>query len=304
MLAILLASLLAAPGPAPAAKVPVSPEPMLVSTAWLAERLGQPDLLVFHVGDDRTRASYEAAHIPGAQFLHPWNELAAPRAEGALSRELPDPAVLQANLRAKGVTERSRIVLYWSDGYATPTARTYLTLAWAGLGDRVSILDGAIDAWTAEGRPLTTEVPTVAAGDVVVRPRDDVVVDADYVHRNLHAATVRVVDARNERFYQGAETGQGRNGHIPGAANVPFTSILTEGGAFKDPAALRTLFVEAGADPGSQVVTYCHIGQQASLVWFAARVAGFEARMFDGSFQEWARRTELPVDPGTPRPEG
>lgn len=281
-----------------------APLPMVVSTRWLADHLTEPGLVVFHVGDDRSKATYDAGHIPGAQFLNPWTEISAPRQEGGLSLEMPTAEQLKSALEAKGVGERSRIVLYQSNQYFSPVARAYLTLEYAGLQDRVAILDGGLERWTAEGHPVNTDGPTVAPGRFTPRLRSELVVDADYVHRSLDNPSIAVVDSRDPRFYQGAETRQGRNGHIPGATNIPFSSIVTEGGLFKDPETLKSMFVEAGAAPGDRVVTYCHIGQQASLVWFGARLAGYDAVLFDGSFQLWARRTDLPVDPGTqPPPE-
>ena len=271
--------------------------PMVVTTQWLAERLGDRDLVILHVGDDRSKPTYDAGHIPGAQFVHPWKELAAPRQEGggALNLELPPPELLQATLESKGISNASRVVVYAADGYNTPTTRTYLTLEYAGLGGRIAVLDGGLEAWKAAGHPVTAEVPTPAKGSFTLALRPELVVDAAFVHGNVENPKVAVIDARNEEFYNGRETNQGRNGHIPGARSIPFPSIIDSAGRFKDQATLRTMFAEAGAEPGDRVVTYCHIGQQATLVWFGARLAGFDAVLYDGSFQDWAQRTELPV---------
>jgi thiosulfate/3-mercaptopyruvate sulfurtransferase len=103
------------------------------------------------------------------------------------------------------------------------------------------------------------------------------------------------VDARDTSFYNGRETRQGRNGHIPGAASLYFGRIVDSSGKFLSPVQLKAVFTESGVQQGQTVVTYCHIGQQASFVWFAARYLGFPARLYDGSFQDWALRKELPV---------
>jgi len=292
---------LALPGPTVMAQDQDSMPPV-VSTRWLAEHLRDPDLVILHVGDDRSRPTYDAGHIPGARFLHPWNELAAPRQEGALNLELPVGERLQASLEAKGISNSSRVVVYSADQYFTPTTRSLLTLEYAGLRGRVAILDGGLEAWRAENRPVTTEIPTVRPGSFALRTLDGLVVSAPFVAANLENPKVAVIDARAPQFYQGAETRQGRNGHIQGARNIPFTSIVTEDGHFKDVATLRRMFQEAGAETGDRVVTYCHIGQQASLVWFAARLAGYDAALYDGSFQDWARRTDLPVVTPSPPP--
>ena len=264
---------------------------MLVSTAWVAERLHDPKLVLFQVG---VRAEYDGAHIPGAQF-NEMRDVAAPRGPG-LVLELPSPAQLDSTLEARGVSDDSRIVIYWGNDWVSPTARIYLTLYWAGLGSRVSILDGGLPAWRAEGRAVTTEVPTPNRGSITLRPRDDVVVTAAWVASKLADQGVVVVDARTPQFYDGRDTSGVRPGHIPGARNLPFTEIVDSAGRFESPARLAELLRGAGADPSDLVVAYCHIGQQASLVWFGARLLGFDARLYDGSFTEWTTLQQYPVE--------
>jgi thiosulfate/3-mercaptopyruvate sulfurtransferase len=253
--------------------------------------------VLFQIGDNASRPVYDAGHIPGSQFLNPFSELAAPRSDqpGSLYLELPAPAQLDSVLEAKGVSNDSWIVLVMAAEYFSPTGRTALTLEYAGLGANVSVLDGGLEAWKAAGKPVTTEVPAPRRGSLTLSLQPGVVVGADFVKDNLQNPRVAIIDSRTPNFYQGAETRQGRNGHIPGAANIPFNTVIGEGGAFKDLTALRAMFQAAGAEPGDRIVTYCHIGQQASLVWFAARLLGYDAALYDGSFQEWARLAELPV---------
>jgi thiosulfate/3-mercaptopyruvate sulfurtransferase len=284
----LLLTVLAAP--------PSSSElPRLVSVDWLAAHLHDPDLVVFQIGDKQSRPTYDVGHIPGSQFVDPWRELSAPRVDGALALEMPSAAVLDSVLEAKGVSGDSRIVVVFADEYYSPAGRTVLALEYAGLGGRVGLLDGGLDAWKAAGHEVTTVVPTPAPGRLTVRIDSSVVVDADYVAHHLQRAGVAIVDARSRNFYDGADTRQGRNGHLPGAGSLYFGSVVGDDGRLKDRAALRALFEAAGVRPGDRVVAYCHIGQQASLVWFAAGLAGYDAALYDGSFQEWARRTDLPV---------
>jgi len=180
--------------------------------------------------------------------------------------------------------------------WASPTTRTFLTLEYLGLGERTSILDGGLPAWRAAGNPVTTEVRAATPGKLTPRPKNDVVVDAAWVNAHLRDASVTIVDARHTRFYEGDPGRMPRGGHIPGAKSVPYVALLEESGAYKNTAAMAEAFRAAGVPPGSTVVTYCHIGQQASLVWFVARMLGYNARMYDGSFEDWSRRTELPIE--------
>jgi thiosulfate/3-mercaptopyruvate sulfurtransferase len=297
---LLLAGLaLAAANPAPLQ----SGAPLIVTTAWLAQHLSDRDLVLFHIGDQTSKPVYDEGHIPGAQFLNPFQELSTPRVEGALFLELPSVEVLDSVLEARGISDQSRIVLYSARQYFTPTSRTLFTLEYAGLAGRVSILDGGLEVWKSEGRAVTAEVPTPARGRLSVRPNPAIVADADFVRASLESSKVRLVDARDTSFYNGRETRQGRNGHIKGAVSLPFSTMVDSSGKFRSPSVLQAQFAAAGVQPGQTVVTYCHIGQQASLVWFMARVLGYDAKMYDGSFQDWAARAELPVVNPAAKPE-
>jgi thiosulfate/3-mercaptopyruvate sulfurtransferase len=288
-LACLAALACAAPGAAA--------DSMLVTPAWLAARLHDPRVVVFHIGP---RAEYDTAHIAGAQYLE-LRDLAAPR-DSLVPLELPAAAALDSTLEARGVADDSRIVLYWSSQWVSPATRAYLTLVWAGLGDRVSILDGGLAAWRAAGQPVTREVPGPAPrfGALTLRPRSDVVVTAAWVNAHRADPAVAIIDARTPRFYTGEDTSYARPGHIAGAGSLPFTAVVDSGGHFLPRPAIDSLLAAAGASPGELVVTYCHIGQQATAVWFAARRAGREARLYDGSYTEWDRLTDYPVERTAP----
>lgn len=266
---------------------------LLVSTAWLADRLHDPSLVIIHVGN---RGAYDRGHIPGARFL---DYGAFTERRGRLYTELPAPDSLERLLEGIGVSDDSRIILYQPSNHPTMAARLFVTLEYLDLGARTSMLNGGLQAWQAEGRPTSTDSPRVSTGSLTVRPRDDIVVDHGWVATQVETPSVAVLDARTPEFYTG-EAGitmhAFRPGHIPGAGNVPFTTLTDASGRFKDRATLRTMFAEAGAGPGKRVVTYCHLGQQASLLYFVARYLGYEARMYDGSFEDWSARDDLPVD--------
>lgn len=263
---------------------------MLVSTGWLAEHLNDRSVVIINIGP---RASYDAGHIPGARFL----EMSSIAASGQpLTLELPPVEKLKSSFEELGVSDNSRIVICFLANYVTPATRVFFTLDYLGLGKQAALLDGGFEAWRGEGKTITTDAPALRRGTITPRPRPELVVDAAWVSANLSKPKVAIVDARAPEFYTGKSAGRmPRGGHIPSAVNVPFSSLADEANKLKDSATLKKLFEEAGIKPGKEVVSYCHIGQQATLIYFVAKYLGYDARLYDGSFEDWSRRSELPV---------
>jgi thiosulfate/3-mercaptopyruvate sulfurtransferase len=271
---------------------------MIVSTAWLADHLKDPNLVILSIGD---KTEYEKEHIPGALPIT-LNEISTPMVDGQLMLELLPADQLQKVFAGLGITNGSRIVLYMSRDWISPTTRVYLTLDAMGLGAQTSILDGGFRVWKDEGRPATAEVTTAKRGELKLCPQSDVIATADYVHDNVKHSGVAIIDARNTPFYTGERAGRNHNGssqragHIPGAGSIPFDSLIDEKGYFLKPDQLRAKFAAAGAKAGDRVVSYCHIGQQATVVYFTARYLGFDARLFDGSFEDWNAHADWAVE--------
>ena len=270
---------------------------MLVSTAWLAGHLQDPNLVILSIGQ---KAEYVHGHIPGALYLE-YADTRLARSPVDLTFELPPVANLVEVFGKLGVTNQSHVILYFSQDMVSQTTRVFLTLDALGLGSQTSILDGGFPVWQSEGRPVSTERRLVVRGKLEPCPQNDVITGVDYVRANLHRSGVAIVDARDLEYYTGAKHADGkRAGHIPGARGLTYSTLLDESGKFRPPDVLAVMFRDAGIQPGDRVVAYCHIGQQATVVYFVARYLGYDARLYDGSWEDWSAHIELPVETSAP----
>ena len=278
---------------AAAGTAPLTP---VVSVAWLGDWIGRPEIVILQLG---TAESFARGHIPGAIRLDFDAEVIAPGVEGGLRMELPEPAALQQALRAKGVRADSKIVIVFD--VATNFARagrTFFTLEWAGLRDRVAVLDGGYPSWQASGRYIATGPGKVVAvvGDITLSPTGALLATKDSVRASVAGGGRRMVDARLSEFYNDErDNGMPRGGRIVGAVNLPFNSAVNANGMFKSRAELEQLVAAAGIGAADPLTTYCHIGLQASWMYLTLRALGRDVTMYDGSFDEWSRDVSLPV---------
>ena len=168
-----------------------------------------------------------------------------------------------------------------------------------GLGENTSILDGGLPQWKKENKPVTSEVRKIKRGKIIIKnPQTVDVVDINFVKEKLDDPGYQIVDARTEGFYSGEDESYTRPGHIEGATNIPFTSLFTDDVPylFKPEEELRKIFADAYVDENTNIICYCHIGQQASLVFFIAKYLGYNnVQLYDGSYEEWDKRNDLPV---------
>lgn len=300
-LALLLAAAPLAAQARPAALPTIEP---LVSTEWLQKEIARPDLVILQIGP---AASFAVSHLPGAVTVDYTKELVAPAVEGGLQTELPAADSLRAMLARKGVTASSRVVLVFDSTTSFARAgRAFYTLEWGGLAGRVAILDGGLAKWKQEKRYVASGTGRRVAPTrgLALAPAAHLRATRGDVLAMVGQSGMRIVDARDTVFYQDLRDNQmPRGGHIASAVNLPFSTVTNADGTLKPRAELERLVQEAGVLPGESVTTYCHIGVQASWMYFAMRVLGRDVRVYDGSFDEWSRDGSLPVDGARPRPD-
>ena len=228
---------------------------LVVSPAWLAQHLHDPDLVVLQVG---TKETYDKGHIPGARFGD-WMQLHTMNMEpGALTLEMPPAETMHGVLEAFGISDSSRVVVYASDGYWSPSTRFVLTLDYAGVAN-VSYLDGGLKGWVEAGQTLSTDTPMPKKGTLAPLKLRPVIVDAAFVQAHQGKSGFAIVDARNTEFYDGTKAGGQRGqtpklGHIPGAVSAPFSTFASDDGRLKSNEEIAAIFAKAGVKPGDTVI--------------------------------------------------
>ena len=263
---------------------------ILVTPQWLKDHMSDPNLVI--VQSNYLKLEYDQEHIAGARYL--WSGLLAPDGpQGSMNA----PDVVKANelLGSMGISNKTMIVLCHARSDVSQTARMFLMLEYLGMKGKVVFLNGGLEAWKKAGFDVTAEVPAVtkAKFNAVVTP---LLVDKDYVMKNLNSTSTIIVDARTKQIYDGAPAGQPRDGHIAGAQNIPYMEMLDPATAvFKPSEQLQTYFTPV-ATKDKELVTYCFIGQTASVVYMAGRILGYNMKLYDGSIQEWSRLKDLPME--------
>ncbi|HUO11632.1 MAG TPA: 3-mercaptopyruvate sulfurtransferase [Caulobacteraceae bacterium] len=275
----------------------------LVTTDWLAERLGAPDLVVldgsWHMPADNrdAKAEYAAAHIPGAVFFD--IDAVSDHATD-LPHMLPSPQAFATAARRLGVEPDSTVVVYDSVGvFSAP--RVWWSFRAMG-HDKVFVLDGGLKKWRAEGRPVETGWREAPHGEFRAHPRAELVADLAKVRRIVEAGGAQLVDARSAIRFRGEapEPRPGlRAGHIPGSRNVPWSGVLREDGTLAPAHALRSAFAAGGVDLDAPIITTCGSGISAAILAIGLACVGRDdVPIYDGSWTEWGGRPDTPVATG------
>ena len=270
----------------------------LVSTEWVAEHGGDANVRLVEVDVDTS--AYEQGHIAGAVGWNWQSQLQQP-----VQRDLATKEEIEQLLGSSGIGNDTTVILY-GDNNNWFAAWAFWQLKYYGHGD-VRLMNGGRVKWEAEGRPMTTESPSVSAVSYTASEGDQSIrAYRDQVLSLVNAGSISLVDVRSPAEFSGElmapanlpQEGSQRGGHIPGASNIPWGQAVAEDGTFKSADDLRALYGGQGIDGGRETIAYCRIGERSSHTWFVlTQLLGFEnVRNYDGSWTEWGSIVGAPIE--------
>ena len=257
---------------------------IFIDAEWLRAHLGQDSLIILHVDQPE---NYMKGHIPGALYM---NQNAYSAFREGLYFEMPDKVDFSEELRKRGIEEGKQVII--SSGWDTfaHAFRLYVTFEYFGLEEQVKILDGGIRGWAERGFTVSQDsmTPISVKNKVNLSANDRILVDKNWIRSNLTDSSLCIIDARSKNFYTGKEKGNyRRSGHIQGAENLTWTTLVDDHFVLLEPDSLRQLYREVVGPEQNTLIMYCHVGLRASVLYTVGKALGYNVLLYDGSFNEW-----------------
>ncbi len=270
----------------------------LVSTQWVADHGSDANVRLVEVDVDT--AAYEQGHVAGAVGWNWQSQL-----QQSVRRDIPSKAEMEQLLGSAGIDNNTTVVLY-GDNNNWFACWAFWQMKYYGHND-VKVMNGGRAKWSAENRPLTTDVPNQGAKTYQAsEPNQSLRALRDQVLASVNAGNVGLVDVRSPDEYAGIllappalpQEGAQRGGHIPGAANIPWAQAANEDGTFKSADELQQLYGGKGIDGSKETIAYCRIGERSSHTWFVlTQLLGHSnVRNYDGSWTEWGSIVGAPIE--------
>ncbi len=271
---------------------------VLVETDWVTQHLKDGTVRIAEVDYDPT-ANYNLAHIPGS-VLFDWKK----DMNDPLARDIVGKQQLEELLSRSGVSKDTNLVLYgdFNNWFA---AFAFWILKYYGV-EKVVLMNGGRKKWLAEDKEVTKDIPAYnTTAYKAGGPNEEIRTYLDYVKKLLGNKDKGLVDVRSPAEFTGEITAPPeypnehaqRGGHIPGAANIPWSQAVKEDGTFKSAEELSNIYVSKGITPDKEIITYCRIGERSSFSWFVLTyLLGYpKVRNYDGSWTEWGNMVRNPI---------
>jgi thiosulfate/3-mercaptopyruvate sulfurtransferase len=271
------------------------PLPPVIGPLELKAALAAASTPPLRLIDVRAPEDYRSGHIDGAV---PFDMINANRTQPPVAGLLPAPEQFNRAMSAIGLEPGQPAVIYDDSGGAS-AARLAWTLKAFG-HPAVSLLDGGVHAWRAEGLPLTREFNPPAPTDYRGRLNADVIADRDYILQHLADDTTRLLDARSPAEYRGEDRRSQRGGHIPGAVNLDWTQTKEPDGVrFRSPGELEALLTQRGIDRDKEIICYCQSHQRSAVLCILLESLGYQrVKGYPGAWSDWGNRPDTPIETG------